>query len=96
MGANTLALFQLNPDRLHKPAALSQPVARIHINMLAPKAFGAVIGVAIALNLKSAFGANKVFSFSLKLFMFHRMFHNSALGRSRTYINALGRHCSIR
>lgn len=63
--------FNLRTDRFHVPAAISLPVARINVNVLRPKTFGTMIGIARTLNFMSAMAANKIFNFALEFFGLH-------------------------
>jgi len=63
--------FALSPNWLHHTATVIASVARDIINMLTPKTFGAMIGVASAFHLKSAMFTNKILEGSNKVFSKH-------------------------
>ena len=55
--------------RLHQAATVLGAVAGVYIDVLAPKAFGAVIGVAIALDGKATLSAGEIFNVPLEFFV---------------------------
>lgn|GEM_PF-6021960 len=58
-------------ERLHKPATGSRSIARIYIDMLAPEALRAVIGISITSHLCATMFAHKIFHAFLELFCLH-------------------------
>lgn len=57
----------LNGHRLHQAAAGCRAIARVHIDMFAPQAAGAVIRVSIARHRRAAFFAHEIFRALLEL-----------------------------
>jgi hypothetical protein len=54
--------------RPHHPAAAARAVARVYIHIARPKAFRAMVRVSVALHLRAAVAALKVFDVSLEGF----------------------------
>ena len=48
-------------DWLHKSMTGFGPITRIHVHVLAPKALGAMVGIAIAFDRRAAMPAGEVF-----------------------------------
>ena len=60
------AVFYLHANRLHHAAARVLPVAGMNVDMLAPEALRAVVGVTVAKNNLAAMVAGKIFNLSLE------------------------------
>ena len=69
----------VNPTGSIKPRQRSARSAWIYIDMLAPEAFGAVIGIAIALHGDATIPASKVFNVPLEFFA-HLDYRAKAIG----------------
>jgi len=63
-----LSPFDFHTHGLHRATALCRAVTRINIHVPRPQTFGAVIGVARALNSLPAMAADKILYFALKFF----------------------------
>jgi len=66
---DVIAAFDGKPHRLHQTATALGAIAWIYIDVLAPEAFGAVIGIAIALHGDATIPAGKIFNVPLKFFV---------------------------
>jgi len=66
---DVFAAFDGKAHRLHQAATVFGAVAWIYIDVLAPEAFGAVVGVAIALHGKATIFAGKIFNVPLEFFV---------------------------
>ena len=75
MENNVLPVFVFHFNRFHKALALGPSVAGIYVNVLAPEAFGAVIGVAAPLYKKTALFTSEILPGALEFF--RRFFHKS-------------------
>ena len=62
-----MTAFDGKSHRLHRAAAARRAIAWVYIDVLAPEAFGTVIGVAIALRGEATVDAGKVFETPLEL-----------------------------
>jgi len=68
MGEDKYPFPKLNTYRLHHALTSLSAVAGLEIHMLAPKTMGTMIGIAIAMNQRTAFYAHKIFFIALKFF----------------------------
>ena len=74
-----IAAFAGKSHRLHQAATAFGAVAWVDIDVLAPEAFGAVVGVAIALHGKATISASKIFNVPLEFFV-HLGYRAKAIG----------------
>ena len=65
-------MFYSKVYRFHQTVTGRRAVAGVHVNVLTPKAFWAVIGVAVSLDGSPAMRADEIFNVSLK-FLVHRL-----------------------
>ena len=61
--------FDGKSHRLHQTATVLSAVAWVYIDVLAPEAFRAVIGVAIALRVKATISTGEIFNVPLEFFV---------------------------
>ena len=64
-----IAAFDGKSHWLHQAATVFGAIAWVYIDVLAPEAFGAVVGVAIALHGKATISASKIFNVPLEFFV---------------------------
>lgn len=61
MRDDVLSSFGLDRDRRHGPATGTGAISRVDVDMAAPEAIGAVVGVAVPLHDRSAVETGKIF-----------------------------------
>ena len=71
MGQNIIAVFYRKAYWLHQAETGRRSVAGIHVNMPAPEALWAVIGIAVPLDRGTTLHADKIFNVALEFFVHH-------------------------
>ena len=69
MGKDIIAVFYSKAYRFHQAATGRGSVAGVHINMLTPETFRAVIGVAVPLDGGTTLYAGEIFNVALEFFV---------------------------
>lgn len=68
MGEDIIAVFYGESDRFHQAVTGCRSVAGIYIDVLAPKAFRAVVSVAVSFDGDTTMCAGEIFNVSLEFF----------------------------
>ena len=68
MGKDIIAVLYGEPDGLHQSETRRSPVTRIHIDVSAPEAFWAVVGVAVSFDSCATMCTGEIFNVALKSF----------------------------
>lgn len=87
MNNKKFAVFTDNVNRLHHPATFFLTIPWVYVNMFAPEAFGAMVRIAVAFNLRFAVFTGEVFYCPLKFF--HKFGGAVIIYFARTYFSAV-------
>lgn len=71
MKNDIFSLLEFYPDWFHQPLAYCLAVTGIYIDMLAPKAFRTVVGIAASMYKGTAIFTNEIFFGALEFFQRH-------------------------
>ena len=72
MGEDVVAVFYGKSDRLHQATTGCRTIARVHIDVSAPEAFRAMVGVAVSFDSGATVRAGEIFNVALESFV-HRL-----------------------